>query len=44
MAEVTAQHSGTGLAIWDGQSNGTRHMMDACESHGVPYEVYRFNA
>lgn len=44
MAEVTAQHSGTGLAIWDGHSNGTRRMMDSCESHGVPFEVYRFNA
>lgn len=44
MAEVTAQHSGTGLAIWDGQSNGTRHMMDACESHGIPHEVYRYDA
>jgi hypothetical protein len=44
MAEVTAQHSGTGLAIWDGQSNGTQHMMDACESHGVSHEVYHYDA
>ncbi|KZX46224.1 hypothetical protein [Haloarcula sp. K1] len=43
MAKVTAQHGGTGLAIWNGQSTGTQHMMDACESHGVPYSVYHFN-
>lgn len=43
MAHVTAQHDGTGLAIWDGRSSGTQRMMDACESHGVAYEVLRCN-
>lgn len=43
MAHVTAQYDGSGLAIWDGRSNGTRHMMDACESHGVPYETLRYD-
>lgn len=42
MAEWTAQHDGRGLAIWDGDSTGTQHMMSACESHGIPYEVFLF--
>lgn len=44
MAEVVAQHGGRGFAIWDGSSNGTQHMLDSCESHGVETTVWRFTA
>lgn len=29
------------LAFWDGQSNGTRHMMETAADHGIPVEVVR---
>lgn len=43
MAEVVAQHGGRGFAIWDGDSNGTAHMLDSCHSHGVETEVWEFS-
>lgn len=43
MADLASRFDGTGLAIWDGSSSGTRHMMESCESHDVPYEVLRFD-
>lgn len=42
MAEVVGRHDGQGFAIWNGQSNGTQHMMDSCLSHGVETEVWKF--
>lgn len=42
MADVTSEYNGRGLAIWDGNSSGTQRMMSACESHGVPYDIFEF--
>lgn len=42
MAEVTAQHDGYGFAIYNGSSNGTEHMLDSCQSHGVDTTVWHY--
>jgi len=44
MAAVVAQHDGAAFAIYDGESSGTQHMLDSCQSHGVDVvEQYRFD-
>lgn len=44
MAEVVAQHGGRGFAIWDGDSPGTRAMIDSCDSHGFESVVWEYTA
>jgi hypothetical protein len=43
MAELVGQHGGYGFAIWDGDSNGTAHMIDSCHSHGVEPVIWEFS-
>ena len=44
MAAVVAQRDGAAFAIYDGESQGTAHMLDSCESHGVTtIEQYRYD-
>lgn len=33
-------HSDMVIAFWDGASKGTKYVIDYCEKHGVPVEVY----
>jgi hypothetical protein len=42
MAAVLGQHDGSAFAIWNGDSPGTRHMLDSCDSHGADTEIWRF--
>lgn len=28
------------LAFWDGKSRGTKYVIDYCEKHGIPVEIY----
>jgi hypothetical protein len=44
MAELVGQHDGYGFAIWDGDSNGTAHMLDSCRSHGVETVTWEFSS
>jgi hypothetical protein len=43
MAETAAASGGFGIGFWDGDSPGTQHMLDSCETHGVPVTVERFS-
>ena len=29
------------IAFWDGESNGTKDMIDRCHVHGIPVEIHR---
>lgn len=39
--ERMAKHGDALLAIWDGQSKGTKHMIDIMTKEGKPVYVYR---
>jgi len=39
--EVMAVHADALLAIWDGHSPGTRHMIDTARDHGLTVFVFR---
>jgi len=44
IAEFVARRGGSGFALWDGSSPGTRRMLDSCESHGVEtVPIWRFD-
>lgn len=38
-----AQYADALIAIWDGKSRGTRHMIDAMRGLGKPVYIYGFN-
>lgn len=39
--EMAALGADLCIAFWDGQSTGTRHMLDVAERHGIPTETVR---
>ena len=41
LAETLAAPSYLVLIFWDGQSHGTKHMIDACQARGAAYSVVR---
>ncbi len=41
LAETLAAPSYLILIFWDGQSRGTKHMIDACQARGAAYSVVR---
>jgi hypothetical protein len=34
-----AEYCDIGIALWDGQSNGTRHMMKCMQKYGKPFDI-----
>lgn len=41
MAEFVKEHNGLVLAIWDGESPGTKHMIDIARDKGLSGFIYR---
>ena len=41
--EVMAENAGALLAIWDGESRGTKHMIDIAQKRGLKVFVYGVN-
>lgn len=42
-AEMAAPGADLCLAFWDGESNGTKHMIEQCEKRGIPVKIIREN-
>ncbi len=38
------EHADIVLAFWDGQSNGTRFVIDKCREKGVPVKIYIYKS
>ncbi len=45
MAEYAAAQPGPSvlIAFWDGESNGTQHMIEQAEEQGIPVETFRLD-